>query len=56
MSPEPGGAALTLITASDTSRAITHGLDPDRTRVSDFVPTHPGTADAARPRTWRPGR
>ena len=46
---EPGARTTTVITASDTSCAITLGRDPERTPVSDLVPTHPGTADAALP-------
>ena len=46
---EAGCLTTTVITASDTSCAITPGRDPERTPVSDLVPTHPGTADAALP-------
>ena len=51
---EPGGRTTTVITASDTSCAITLGRDPERTPVCDLVPTHPGTTDTAfPPDVWR---
>jgi CBS domain-containing protein len=46
---EGTGRLETVITASDISRAVAHGRDPEETRVSDIVQRHPGTADAALP-------